>query len=70
MKDHFGSVLEQVRRLSALEKIRLVESILPELETALSDRRTAARRQWKGIYRGTEPVPTEEDIREMRQEAW
>jgi hypothetical protein len=31
---------------------------------------TQTGRDWKGIYRGMGPVPTEEDIREMRREAW
>ena len=70
MNDDFGSVLEQVRKLNPIEKIRLVESILPEIETELSSKRTAVRRQWKGIYRDSGPVPTEEDMREMREEAW
>lgn len=29
-----------------------------------------SRRNWKGIYRNTGPVPSEADIAEMRREAW
>ena len=28
------------------------------------------RRDWKGLYRNTGPVPTEEDIRALREEIW
>jgi hypothetical protein len=30
----------------------------------------AAPRSWKGIFQGDGPVPSEEDIAQMRQEAW
>jgi hypothetical protein len=70
MTDQFGAILEQARKLSTLEQLRLVESILPEVESALSAGEASPRRQWKGIYRNTGPVPTEEDITEMRREAW
>ena len=53
-------------------------SALPEgaevmVELAMPDRRSSGspvKRNWKGIYRDTGPVPTEADIAEMRREAW
>jgi len=30
----------------------------------------ASRRNWKGIFRNTGPVPSEADIADMRREAW
>lgn len=30
----------------------------------------ASRRNWKGVFRNTGPVPSEQDIAEIRREAW
>jgi hypothetical protein len=70
MTEEFRTVLSQARQLSAVEKIRLVEHILPEVENALSNRTSLPRREWKGVFRDTGPVPSEEDIEKMRREVW
>jgi hypothetical protein len=44
----------------------LVELVAP-VQGGLS---SPAKRDWKGIYRNTGPVPSEADIAEMRREAW
>ena len=70
MTEKVATLLSQVRELSVVAKIRLVECILPELESALSNQTPVSRRQWKGIFGDTGPVPGEADIEEMRREAW
>jgi len=70
MTDEFKSLLSQVQRLTTIEKIRLVELILPEVESAFSGENKTPRRRWKGIYRDNGPVPGEEDIAQMRREVW
>ena len=40
------------------------------LEDGTGTQSGGVRRQWKGIFRDTGPVPTDEDIAKMRREAW
>jgi hypothetical protein len=70
MSEALAAVLEQARHLSPLEKVQLVESLLPEVKDALGTRHEGSRRVWRGIYEGKGPVPSAEDIQEMRREAW
>lgn len=70
MSHKFVSILEQARHLSPLEKIRLVENLLPEVENALNLDAEPGKRLWRGIFQGEGPIPTDDDIREMRREAW
>jgi len=44
--------------------------VLVELSDSDPARTSGTPDDWKGKYRGQGPVPTEEDIREMRREAW
>jgi hypothetical protein len=70
MSDRLISVLEQVRHLSPTEKKQLVESLMPEIENAVLDGPKGTRRVWRGIFEGMGPVPSAEDIRDIRREAW
>ncbi len=62
--------LELVRAFTPAEKLRLVTVILSDVEQTMEPKRPGAARRWRGAYAGTGPVPTEEDIREIRREAW
>ncbi len=54
------------------EPVKLREGTLVKVEPVVSPERgdRKSSRQWKGVFRNKGPVPTEEDIREMRKEAW
>jgi hypothetical protein len=63
-------VMRLAKRLSPLEKIRLIEHIIPDLESEISkakqERQTV--RSVYGIMSHMGPAPTEEDIDEARRE--
>ena len=54
------------------EPANLQEGTLVKVEEIVEQGRqkTKSPREWKGIFRNNGPVPTEEDIRQMRKEAW
>lgn len=54
------------------EPVKLQEGTLVKVEPVASQEqaKNTYPREWKGIFRNTGPVPTEEDIRQMRKEAW
>ncbi|HET6387602.1 MAG TPA: hypothetical protein VFJ58_29800 [Armatimonadota bacterium] len=63
-------VLELARELSPIEKLRLIETLAPDLETALqrSTEKVAPRRSLRGMFRGCSI--SSEEIDELRQEMW
>jgi hypothetical protein len=63
-------VLKLVERLSADDKRRLVERIVPEVDQNLTMERRRVRRSLLGIAADLGPGPTEEEIYEARKEAW
>ena len=64
--------LEQVvslaRRLSPVEKIRLIERIAPDIERDM--RPQQPRRSLLGLCADLGPAPSTEDIDEIRREMW
>jgi len=60
--------LAVVRRLSAVDKARLVMRIAPDLERELQTAQPTRRRSLRGIWRGLDI--TEKDIAEARREMW
>ena len=61
-------VLASVRQLSPVDKARLIERIVPDIERELKSARPAERESLRGLWRGLDI--TEEDIAEARREMW
>ncbi|MDB5292385.1 MAG: hypothetical protein JWL69_3626 [Phycisphaerales bacterium] len=64
-------VIALARRLSPLEKLKLIERLAPDLETALSSPAVAApspRRSVRGMFRGC--TVSSQDIEQARGEIW
>ena len=59
-------VLASVRQLSPVDKARLIEGIVPDIERELKSRRPIPRKPLRGLWRGL--AITEEDIAEARGE--
>lgn len=63
-------VLELARRLSAVDKIRLIERVAPEVERDLATTRGARSRSLLGLLKDLAPAPSAEEIDSARREAW
>lgn len=63
-------VLDQARKLSPLDKLRLIERVAPDLEKALEAPQPGRERSLLGLCKDLGPAPSEEDIDEARREAW
>ena len=61
-------VLASVRKLSPVDKARLIERIVPDIERELQGARPTSRKSLRGLWRGLDI--TEEDIAEARREMW
>ena len=61
-------VLASVRQLSAVDKARLIERIVPDIERELKSGAPTERESLRGLWRGLDI--TEEDIARARQEMW
>jgi len=61
-------VLASVRQLSPVDKARLIERIVPDIERELKSAQRAGRESLRGLWGGLEI--TEEDIAEARREMW
>ncbi len=61
-------VLNMAMRLSALDKVRLVERIAPEIERDLQAVQATPRESLRGLWQGLDI--TDEDIVEVRHEMW
>jgi hypothetical protein len=61
-------VLASVRQLSPVDKARLIERIVPDIERELKTARPTPRKSLRGLWRGLDI--TEEDIAEARREMW
>lgn len=61
-------VLASVRKLSPVDKARLIERIVPDIERQLKGTPSAPRRSLRGLWRGLDI--TEEDIAEARRDMW
>ena len=57
-----------VRQLSPVDKARLIERLVPDIERELRAVETTPRKSLMGLWRGLNI--TEEDIEEARREMW
>jgi len=60
--------LELARQLSPVDKVRLIERIVPDIERELMAAPPTPRKSLRGLWRGLDI--TEEDIAEARREMW
>ena len=60
--------LELVKQLSPVDKVRLIERIVPDIERELVAARPTPRKSLRGLWQGLDI--TEEDIAEARREMW
>ena len=60
--------LALVRRLSPVNKARLIEPGVPDIERELNAARPTPRKSLRGLWRGLDI--TEEEIAEARREMW
>ena len=61
-------VLELARRLSTVDKVRLIERVSPQIEAELSVQARAPRRSVWGICRDLGPAPSADSIDDARRE--
>ncbi len=61
-------VLRLAKQLSAMDKVRLIEQIAPEIERDLQAAQPEPRESLRGIWQGLDI--TDEDIAEARREMW
>lgn len=57
-----------VRRLSPVDKARLIERLAPDIERELRSVHPTPRKSLRGLWRGLDI--TEEDIDDVRREIW
>jgi len=69
-----AATLEQVvslaRQLPPVEKIRLIERLVPEIERDMLGQRPPRRKSLLGLCADLGPAPSAEDIDEIRHEMW
>lgn len=63
-------VLRLARRLSPVDKVRLIERVAPEVERALAARQGDGNRSVFGRLKDVGPAPSAEEIDAARHEAW
>lgn len=61
-------VVKLAAKLSALDKVRLVEQVMATLENDLTAQEKKPRRSLYGIWKGVDA--SDEDIAEVRREMW
>jgi hypothetical protein len=60
--------LDLVKQLSSVDKARLIERIVPDIEHELQAAKPTPRKSLCGLWRGLDI--TEEEIAEARREMW
>jgi len=74
MAERKAATLEQVvslaRQLPPVEKIRLIERLVPEIERDMLGQRPPRRKSLLGLCADLGPAPSAEDIVEIRHEMW
>ena len=60
-------VVNMVRKLSVVDKIRLIEQIAPQIERDIQEA-TTSRKSLRGLWQGLDI--TSEEIDEMRRKMW
>jgi hypothetical protein len=63
-------VLELARRLSPVDKVRLIEQVAPEIKRDLVAGGGLSGISLLGLVKDLEPAPSAEDIRSARRVAW
>jgi hypothetical protein len=61
-------VVSLAKQLSSIDKVRLIEQIVPEIERDLIKRQDTSRQSLRGLWQGVEI--TDEEIAEARAEMW
>jgi hypothetical protein len=59
-----------VKRLSPLDKARLIERIVPDIERELATAQPGPRKSLWGLCADLGPAPSAEEIDQARQEEW
>ncbi len=62
--------LSLAKRLSPLDKVRLIEQITSEIKRELMAAPTAPRKSLWGLCADLGPAPSAEEIEQARQEEW
>jgi hypothetical protein len=65
---NFEEVLRLARQLSPLDKLRLIEGVIPELEAAVKTGKPKPLKSLYGALADLGPAPSAEDIDEVRRE--
>ncbi len=63
-------VLRLAQQLSAIDKIRLIERVAPEVERDLTTRPRGGSRSLLGLLKDFGPAPSAHEIDVARHEAW
>ena len=63
-------VVHLAKQLSAVDKMRLIERVAPDIEQALEQVEAPAGLSLWGLWAGLGPVPSAEEIDEARREEW
>ena len=61
-------ILNLTRRLSLVEKVRLIERLAPEIERELNAAQSGQRKSLRGPWKGLDI--TAEDLHEARRDMW
>lgn len=61
-------VLDTVKHLSLVDKVRLIERVAPQIERELKTAQATPRKSLRGLWRGLDI--TAEEIAQARQEMW
>jgi hypothetical protein len=63
-------VLAMARRLSTVDKVRLIDRLAPQIEQDLMERRPTSCKSLYGVLADLGPAPSAEEIDAARREAW
>jgi hypothetical protein len=63
-------VLALANQLSAIDKVRLIERVAPDVEHELAERQKRVRRSLLGLLKDLGPAPSEQEIDAARRDAW
>jgi hypothetical protein len=64
----FETIVNLADRLSLVDKVRLIEQLVPRIKRELKTTQATPRKSLRGLWRGLDI--TEEDIAEARREMW
>ncbi|NJL19620.1 MAG: hypothetical protein HC895_00435 [Leptolyngbyaceae cyanobacterium SM1_3_5] len=63
-------ILDLVKQLSLVDKVRLIERVAPEIEQDLAASQAIARRSLWGLCADLGTAPSASEIDQVRQEMW